>query len=335
MGKLNFLAIVLIPVVAGCATPIYKSPPAPAGAVKFAKQEIKRTSPARTNLSMTQADALARPIFDSLSHDASQICMLMAESDFCSMFDFIVLNEDHVNAYAGPNEAGRPTITLTKGLVEQFVDEPQELAMIVGHEFGHLLADHAEEDRKNAERTGKILSVTLAMISAYAMAIDNANHEVAYGQNSTPLYNPEDISYVISRSLSAGVSLGSSLAYKMFSEGQENEADYLGTYVAWRNGYRPSGRAFLELGALADRDEFSSNEKRRQEKPYAFWNSHPNNADRAARATATISEINRLHAEGQERPLPPKFVTRYARFTRSSEAQVLRMPLLQSSEDTQ
>ena len=116
----------------------------------------------------------------------------------------------------------------------------------------------------------------------------------------------------------------------MFSKGQENEADYLGTYVAWCNGYRPSGRVFLELGALADRDKLSSNEKRRQEKPYAFWNSHPNDANRAARATATISEINRLYASGQARPLPPKFVRRYAKLTNSSEAQVLRMPLMQS-----
>ena len=292
--------------LSGCAAPIYKSPPAPSHAVEAARHQIEVLTPRKTTLSLDQADSIARPIFDSIVYDASQICMVMGEAETCSGFEFGVLDESHVNAYAGPNEAGQPTVTITRGLVEQFADESEELAIIVGHEFGHLLAAHPEEDRRNAERSGKALGATLALLSAVAMSMENANYQSAYGTR-TPLYSQDYIDYVVKGSSESGFSLGSSIAYGVFSRGQENEADYLGIYLAWRNGYRPQGDAFLELGALADEDKVSGSQKQQQHKPFAFWNSHPTDADRAARVGTTLAEIEGLHFDGQPRPLPPKF----------------------------
>ena len=243
----------------------------------------------------------------------------------------MILDENYVNAYAGPNEAGRPTVTMTRGLVEQFADERVELAMVMGHEFGHLLAGHPEEDRRNAERSGKALGITLALLSAVAMSMENANYQTMHGSNGYQPYTPEYVSYVVKGNLEAGYTLGSSIAYRVFSKGQENEADYLGTYLAWRNGFTPRGNAFLELGALADEDRVSKSQKQQDRMPLSFWNSHPTGAHRAAGVGATLVEIERLHAAGQARPLPPKFVTRYAKQINSTEAQVLKMRLLQGN----
>ena len=325
----NIVAGAAILLIAGCATPIYKSPSPTSHAVKAVKQEIATFNPSRTQLSLSDAKELALPIFEAMRYDATQVCMVMGEADTCARSEFVVLNEAHINAYAGPNDEGQPTVTLTRGLIEQFANEPDELGLIVGHEFGHLLAAHPEEGRKNAERSGAVLGAALAILSAAAMASSNADHQAVYGPSVRPLFSQEYMSYVIQGTLASGNKLGKAMAYKVFSKGQENEADYLGTYLAWRNGYRPEGQAFVELGALADKDMFSESQKRRDQKPYAFWNSHPTDANRAARVNATLSEIEALHAGGQERPLPPKFVTRYAKQLKTTQAQVLKMALVQ------
>ena len=64
----------------------------------------------------------------------------------------------------------------------------------------------------------------------------------------------------------------------------------------------------IELGALSRRDTLSPLEKEDRRLSFAYWDTHPYSAARAARIRETLEEIEFVRSKGYARPLPPELI---------------------------
>ncbi len=131
------------------------------------------------------------------------------ESDYREMpWKFTLLNSDVINAFALPGGQ----VFVSRALAERFRSEA-ELAAVLGHEVGHVTAEHA--DRAVGTQLG--LSVVVAGASIFA------------GDSQT-------------LQLASQAVVGASGVYALtFSREQENEADELGMRYMVAAGYDPVG----------------------------------------------------------------------------------------------
>ena len=251
-----------------CAGTEYHSPAPTRDEVEDVKAQVESTNPERQPLTLAEADALTRPIFNSISEDAGRICRTVSEADSCLVPEFEVVNLDHVNARALYDMQNDPKISLTRGLVEQLADQPDELALVIGHEYGHLITAHVEDSKQDGGGAGSALSSVLSVLAAASLAVAT-DGRVQYQPMTGPSYSQREIDeYMRTSADPHGV-------YKWFSKAEELEADYIGTYLATRSGYSPTGSAFIEIGALDLRDQVSSLEKQDLNISYEYWDTHP------------------------------------------------------------
>ena len=64
----------------------------------------------------------------------------------------------------------------------------------------------------------------------------------------------------------------------------------------------------IELGALSQRDNLSPLDKQDRRLSFAYWDTHPYRAARAARIRETLEEIEFVRSKGYARPLPPELI---------------------------
>jgi predicted Zn-dependent protease len=208
---------------------------------------------------------------------------------------------DHVNARAGYDLQNDPKITLTRGLVEHFADQPDELALVIGHEYGHLIAAHVTDELPGERQEETTLGAFLAILAAASIAVAT-DGDIRYQPSTVPNASQKEIDEY----LKAGADpLGT---YLWFSRAQELEADYIGTYLASRSGYAPTGSALMEVGALELQDEVSPTEKQDMKASFSYWDTHPVSPDRIARIGETLEEIEALKEMGYARPIPPALI---------------------------
>jgi len=124
-------------------------------------------------------------------------------------YEFIILDNDLVNAFAAPGGF----IFITRGLLESLNDEA-ELAMVLGHEIGHVTAYHGvqmiqKEMGQNA----------LTILGTVGAAITLGPEAMIMVANTADLF--------------------SSLYLLGYSRDNEREADYLGLQYMLRAGYDP------------------------------------------------------------------------------------------------
>ncbi len=145
-------------------------------------------------------------------------------------YNFAVVDVDYVNAFALP--AG--TIFVTAPLISMAENEA-ELAGVIGHEIGHVIARHTAERMEKAkkEQTGNILTAAgvgiLTGIGGYALG--------------SKLCKPED-KMCLAKATLAGAAVGAGgtlLVQKYFfmKNGREDEmeADRIGFRIATKAGY--------------------------------------------------------------------------------------------------
>jgi predicted Zn-dependent protease len=285
----------------GCTTTTYTSPTPTAAEVAEVRAQVESTNPDKANLSLSEATDLAKPVFAAISQDAARICRTVAEADTCVVPAFEVVDVDHVNARAGYDLQNDPKITLTRGLVEYFADEPDELALVIGHEYGHLISAHVDDDLPGENQGETAMGAFLSILAAASIAVAT-DGQVQYQPSSVPSYSQKEIDEYLKNSADP---LG---AYTWFSRAEELEADYIGAYLATRSGYAPTGSAFIEIGALDLRDPVSPLEKQDMKVSFSYWDTHPYSPDRAARIQETLEEIDALKEMGYARPLPPELI---------------------------
>ena len=288
--------------VAGCAGTEYHSPGASRADVAEIREVVSSTTPENRSLSLAEANALARPLFDAIAADAAMICRTVSEADSCSVPAFEVVDMDLVNARAGYDLQNAPKITLTRGLIEYLEDQPDELALVIGHEYGHLIAAHVGERQAPGAGGQGILTSALSALAAASIAVASEGQVLINPRTMGSTYSQSEIdAYLRDTADPEG-------NYDWFSNAEEIEADYIGTYLACRSGYTPRGDALIELGALSQRDALSPAEKEDRRLSFSYWDTHPFSAPRAARVQETLAEIELVRSKGYARPLPPRLI---------------------------
>jgi predicted Zn-dependent protease len=164
-----------------------------------------------------------------------------------------ILNTDSVNAFALPTGQ----LYVTRGLIA-LANDQSELASVIGHEMGHVIAHHAElrEERiRDAELSDRVFTDLVSDPEAGALALAKSKLELA-----------------------------------SFSREQELEADSIGIGIAARAGYDPYG-AVRFLGSLERNSEFKPQQSSAIN-PGApdFLSSHPQTPERIAKALTVAAQ---------------------------------------------
>ncbi|WP_235915998.1 M48 family metalloprotease [Thalassovita mangrovi] len=166
------------------------------------------------------------------------------------------------NAYFTYAEAGNksPVIRFSVPILQD-AESDDEVAFILGHEYGHLIGQHIVKQQQQAMAGAIILGALAAYSNAQAASAG------AY-------YDPNDVS----RSMELGAAVGQIA----FSQTYELESDMLGTRIAAAAGYDPvKGAGFFA------RDEAA----RSKTGQLSFWGTHPADSKRIAVVIATMEEI--------------------------------------------
>ncbi|MEX0692997.1 MAG: M48 family metalloprotease [Rhodospirillales bacterium] len=176
---------------------------------------------------------------------------LVAQSELPDQtFQFTVLNDDTVNAFALPGGY----IYISRGLIALCEDEA-ELAGVIGHEIGHVTARHS------AQRYSSAVATNLGL--------------TAVGILGSVLGAPSGLGNI--------VSFGAQAALQSYSRSQELEADRLGARYMSRAGYDP--KALTDFFSKLDAEnsiEADANGKPRDN--YSVMSTHPRTSERIERA---------------------------------------------------
>lgn len=169
-------------------------------------------------------------------------------------WEFVVFDQPEVNAFVLPN--GK--VGAFRGLMELAKDD-DELAAVIGHEVGHVLARHS------AERVSQELAVKLGVAAV----------QLALSQGEYANYADQ-----IAGALGMGAMYGVILPY---SRDHELEADRLGVGLAAKAGYQPAGAVrFFERMAQAAKG---------QPKPPEVLSTHPADETRLTALRKVVADM--------------------------------------------
>jgi predicted Zn-dependent protease len=165
-----------------------------------------------------------------------------------------MLNSQSINAFALPTGQ----LYVTRGLVALANDE-SELASVLAHEMGHVIAHHAAIREEQARQTALVNRVVSDVIS-----------------------DPEEGALALAKS---------KLALASFSRAQEFEADAIGIGIASRAGYDPYG-AVRFLTSMEHNSELKPQQSSAID-PRApdFLSSHPATPERISNALANARQF--------------------------------------------
>jgi predicted Zn-dependent protease len=238
------------------------------GGIAFAKKQQPDPSiPASISAKDKQVGAKAHPelvnefggLYDGpqaayVTRIGQKIAVQSGLSNAQSDFTVSLLNSPVNNAFAIPGGY----VYVTRQLLGLMNDEA-ELASVMGHEVGHVAAQHAKK-RNSRATTG-----TLGAIAATVLG------QVLGGGEGAKL----------------GQQLGGALAQRWvlgYSRAQEYEADDLGVSYLVKAGYDPSASSTM-LASLAAQTSLDARRSGKSEKSLPEWAStHPDPASRVARA---------------------------------------------------
>jgi predicted Zn-dependent protease len=172
-------------------------------------------------------------------------------------WDFVVFESDQLNAFALPGG----NVGVFEGMM-RLVDSDDELAAVVGHEVGHVLARHA------AQRIGT-QQISRLGIGVFAAALGAGGYA-----------DPRTAQAL----LGAGAQYGILLP---FSRRQELEADQIGVVLMARAGYDPEAAI----------DFWRKMQAAGGGKPPAFLSTHPADEDRIARLREHLPEAREVYRQ--------------------------------------
>lgn len=157
--------------------------------------------------------------------------------------------------YQGPGNQN-PVIRFTVPMLQDAKND-DELAFILGHEYGHLIGQHVQKQQQQAVAGALILGVMAAAVTGSAGSYD-------------------------STLIDTSVDLGAAVGGQAFSQTYELESDMLGTRIAAAAGYDPiEGAKYFARGE----------EPKSENGQLSFWGTHPPDAERVAVVLATVQQI--------------------------------------------
>lgn len=161
--------------------------------------------------------------------------------------------------YASPGNQD-PVIRFSVPILQD-AQSDDEIAFILGHEYGHLLGQHIEKQQQQA--------IAGALIFGAIAAYTNAQ-SAYYGGYSDP--------NAVSRAVEDGAAIGQ----LVYSQTYELESDMLGTRITAAAGYDPvEGAKFF---ARPERSYVRPGE-------LSFWGTHPANEARLEMVISTMKQI--------------------------------------------
>lgn len=161
--------------------------------------------------------------------------------------------------YTQPGNRG-PAVFFSVPILQDAASD-DEVAFILGHEYGHLIGQHIAKQEQQAIAGAIILGAI-----------------TAYGNASAASAG----SYYDSNAVSRNMELGAAVGQRAFSQTYELESDMLGTRIAHAAGYDPvKGAQFFARGEAA----------RSKSGQLSFWGTHPADAKRMAVVIATMDQI--------------------------------------------
>ena len=180
-------------------------------------------------------------------------------------YQFTVLNSAVENAFAVPGGY----VYITRQLMT-LMDNEAELAFALGHEVGHIAANHAQA-RQSATRRNTVLGVLGAVLGS------------VFGGN------------VFGDLISQGAQQAAQMATLSFSRDQEYQADTLGIRYILSAGYDPAGAPGI-LAALGRTSALEARIQGRDQRSLPEWAStHPLSENRVQRAVAEARRTGRLN----------------------------------------
>ena len=166
---------------------------------------------------------------------------------------FTLVNTDVVNAFAVPG----CYIYVTRGLLG-IVGSEAQLASVLAHEVGHIVADHAQRQQRRSVLTG---------LGAMAVGLITGSERLANFAGRA-----------------------AELVTLRYSRDQEFESDRLGIHYAREAGYDPYAAAEM-LDALARNEQLAARTRGDDAKAIPAWaRTHPLTDERIERATAEAKE---------------------------------------------
>lgn len=197
----------------------------------------------------------------------AQVGRRVAEAAGQRQCGFHVVNTDVVNAFTSPPGCH---VYITRGLLG-LMNSEDELAAVLGHEVGHVAANHAGRREQRSVLTG---------LGAMVLGALTGSGEVANLANTVGQLN------VLS-----------------YSRSQEFESDKLSAQYLARSGYSPYAMVDV-LGALQGQDQLQQRTSAREAKATPAWaQSHPLTGDRIQRAVQTAQASGQPPGAERQDPL--------------------------------
>jgi predicted Zn-dependent protease len=182
------------------------------------------------------------------------VARLVASSERPDLkYQVTILNSSAINAFALPNGH----LFITRGLTVLANDEA-ELASVLAHEMGHVIARHAAIREEQAKQTAIISKVVNEVLS-----------------------DPEAGALALAKS---------KLALASFSRAQEFEADGIGVGIAARAGYDPFGAARF-LSDMQRNADLKSSPTGKEVSLSDFLSSHPATPEREKNALVNARQF--------------------------------------------
>lgn len=253
------LPLVLVVGVAACGTTYELAKPDDAvthrAALLFEKGQSEG---ARKQLSRAAAERRFNRVKAKVAPVGEAMCLEVAKEKpdtQCGVHLAIDRDMRERNAYF-TFEHSRPVIRLSMPLLQDSAND-DEVAFVIGHEYGHLLGKHL--DKRNQQ------ALVGALILGSLAAAANA---------SADRYDP--------RLVENSMSLGAAVGMQAYSQTYELESDTVGTYITHAAGYDPvAGAMFFARPEPAHTDSGR----------LSFWGTHPPDEKRVATVLATVEKI--------------------------------------------
>lgn len=174
-------------------------------------------------------------------------------------WEVVVFDSETVNAFALPG--GK--IGVYKGLLK-VAETPDQLAAVLGHEVGHVLAHHGNERVSQNFAVGQ----TLAILDSWMSAKNTANRQT----------------------LMSALGLGSQVGVLLpFSRLHESEADRIGLELMAQAGFNPNDSVKLWQNMGKDGGK----------QPPEFMSTHPSHDTRIDQLKAAIPQVMPLYKQAQ------------------------------------
>ncbi len=253
------IAILLSSLVFSCA----KSPTGRNTIKLFSSEQLNEMGIQAFDSLKSEAKVSKEPVQNAYVHCvADQIIRQVPKSTFSGEWEVVVFDDEQINAFALPG--GK--IGIYTGILK-VAETQHQLAAIIGHEVGHVIAEHGNERMSQSTLVGVGMEVTNQVLRT---------NEVSHNKE-----------------IMAAIGLGVQVGFQLpFSRTHESEADVIGLDLMAKAGFKPS-----ESVTLWQNMEKASG----GERPMEFLSTHPAPATRIKQLQKNMANANALYKMAPEK----------------------------------